>query len=410
MYNGRVEQHEAFRQWFRSVDRAEHVETVLEFGCGLAVGYADFFHDRVYTGTDLAPHLIDWCRKNRPNPRHAYRACDFVREAFPDPYDLVFSHGTIDNNYDMDEFLRAAVRASRRWVSSVPTAGSSRTWRTTGWNGGPPMGVTTTTCRRPGPEATLRAAGCREVAIFPSFTGRAAIPYETVIVARVAPGRGVTPGGPADVASSPPPRPPPVRPVRGPGQRVSGRPIHRHARPAPPGLPARGWSDGFPAYEALVAGLRDVPDLDVVHWLPWGRRRQAGKSVALRYDIDADPETAVRLARYNARYGLAGSFFVLHTAYYYGAWADGVWCRNAGMVRDWVRLVLAGAEVGLHLDPLGLYANPGVDGAAAVRTELAYLRSCRARWSEPSPTTACRCTGRKTSKSSAVARSGTAGR
>jgi peptidoglycan/xylan/chitin deacetylase (PgdA/CDA1 family) len=143
---------------------------------------------------------------------------------------------------------------------------------------------------------------------------------------------------------------------------------------------ARGWSDGFPAYAALVAGLRDVPDLDVVPLAALGAAPPGRKVVALRYDIDADPETAVRLARYNARYGLAGSFFVLHTAYYYGAWADGVWSRNAGMIRDWVRaLVLAGAEVGLHLDPLGLYANPGVDGAAAVRTELAYLRSCGAR-------------------------------
>lgn len=187
MYNGRAEQHEAFRQWFRSVDRAERVETVLELGCGLAVGYADFFHDRAYTGTDLAPQLVDWCQKHRPNPRHAYRACDFVREPFPNQYDLVFSHGTIDNNYDMDEFLRAAVRASRRWVyisayrGFFPDLADHRMeWRQVDgcyYNDLSPARA----------EATLRAAGCREVAIFPSFTGRQEIPYETVIVARVAP-------------------------------------------------------------------------------------------------------------------------------------------------------------------------------------------------------------------------------
>jgi peptidoglycan/xylan/chitin deacetylase (PgdA/CDA1 family) len=143
----------------------------------------------------------------------------------------------------------------------------------------------------------------------------------------------------------------------------------------------RGWSDGFPAYEALVAGLRDLPGLDVVPLASLGGPAPTGRTVlALRFDIDADPETGIRLARYNARYGLPGTFFLLHTAYYYGASVDGTWCRNAGMIRDWVRaFVLAGAEVGLHIDPLGVYATQGSDGAAAVRTELGFLRSCGAR-------------------------------
>lgn len=116
MHDGRIEQHLAFQRWFAVTDRAERIETVLELGCGLAVGYADFFSGISYTGSDLASRVIDWCRHNRNNSRHRYVACDFIEETFPNHYDLVFSHGTIDNSYDMDAFLQAAVRASRRWV------------------------------------------------------------------------------------------------------------------------------------------------------------------------------------------------------------------------------------------------------------------------------------------------------
>jgi Methyltransferase domain len=185
MYNGRVEQHLTFQQWFTAADHVEKIETVLELGCGLSVGYADFFSEIAYTGSDLAPQLIDWCRLNRENARHRYLACDFVRDAFPIRYDLVFSHGTIDNNYDMDEFLRAAVRASRRWVyitayrGFFPNLQAHRIdWRESDgcfYNDLSPVRAA----------AVLREAGCAEVAVVPSFTGRKEIPYETLIVARV---------------------------------------------------------------------------------------------------------------------------------------------------------------------------------------------------------------------------------
>lgn len=185
MYNGRIEQHRAFQQWFRAVDREERIESILEFGCGLSVGYADFFADRAYTGTDIAPHLIKWCRANRHNPRHTYLACDFVAHPFPERYDLVFSHGTIDNNYDMDAFLRAAVQASRRWVFLTAYRGffseladHRLEWRETDgcyYNDLSPSRA----------QAVLKDAGCTEVAIVPSFTGREEIAYETMIVARV---------------------------------------------------------------------------------------------------------------------------------------------------------------------------------------------------------------------------------
>jgi hypothetical protein len=185
MYNGRIEQHHALQTWFRYADRLRRIDSVLEFGCGMAVGYAEFLADRIYTGVDIAPHLIEWCKSSRKRSGHNYLACDFVREPFGVQYDLVFSQGTIDNNYDMDEFLLAAVRASRCWVYITAYRGyfvdlteHRREWREADgcfYNDLSPVRAT----------AVLQAAGCRDVFVFPSFTGRKEIPYETVIIAKV---------------------------------------------------------------------------------------------------------------------------------------------------------------------------------------------------------------------------------
>lgn len=143
----------------------------------------------------------------------------------------------------------------------------------------------------------------------------------------------------------------------------------------------KGWADSFDQYEEFIHTLRDIPNTTIV---PLKELMSAPttdrKVVALRYDIDADPVTGVRLARFNARYGMCGSFYILHSAYYYGILLNGCWHRNAPMLRDWVQsFVVAGAEVGLHVDPLTIYTSLGIDGAGAVRTELQYLRDCGAK-------------------------------
>jgi hypothetical protein len=76
---------------------------------------------------------------------------------------------------------------------------------------------------------------------------------------------------------------------------------------------------------------------------------------------------------------LAGSFYLLHTAPYYGALQDGRLVHNAAL-RGWVDdLIVAGSEIGLHNDSLGLICRHRLDGITALRTELAWLRSAGAR-------------------------------
>ncbi|MCA9290980.1 MAG: hypothetical protein KDA25_07620 [Phycisphaerales bacterium] len=122
--------------------------------------------------------------------------------------------------------------------------------------------------------------------------------------------------------------------------------------------------------ELLAAGQALVPVSAIRHEPPGGRRHSA-----LRHDIDADPIAAVRCSRHLARLGVAGSFYLLHTAPYYGDVHDGVFVRNPAVI-DWVRaMIVAGSEIGLHIDPFGLMRDHGMDGVEAVKAEIHWLRT-----------------------------------
>lgn len=132
----------------------------------------------------------------------------------------------------------------------------------------------------------------------------------------------------------------------------------------------------FECYTTLVDALRASPDIEVrpLRELmdPIDDRKQV---VGLRHDIDADPLTALRCARHLARNGMPGSFYLLHSAPYYGDFHGDVFVRNPEIPR-WIRsMVVAGCEIGIHNDVMGVEQHYGVDGAASITAELTWLRA-----------------------------------
>lgn len=97
--------------------------------------------------------------------------------------------------------------------------------------------------------------------------------------------------------------------------------------------------------------------------------------ISLRHDLDGDIVTGVRAARYLARKGLPGTFYLLHTSHYYGAVENNVFCRFAGLESFIAELIATGCELGLHCDPLHLYCTYNINGAQAVKSEIAWLKS-----------------------------------
>jgi hypothetical protein len=134
--------------------------------------------------------------------------------------------------------------------------------------------------------------------------------------------------------------------------------------------------DTIAGYEKLIRELAAIPNLVFV---PHTELNDYGcppdKIVcSIRHDVDADIRAAVTEAEIEHKYGARSTWYILHTAPYYGSWIDGVHHRNGCMATLYRRMQDLGHEIALHTDPLNLYQNMHLDGAQAVREELAWLR------------------------------------
>jgi SAM-dependent methyltransferase len=186
MFNGRRPAHEDLLRFVREMDeKVGRLCSVLDVGCGLAVGYADAFPDRRYVGLDLSEKEITWCRAHRANSRHEYVCSDVITDPPAERFDIVFSQGTIDNSYDMDAHLRALVACSKGWIYVTAYRGwfPDLSEHRYVWD-------ETTTCfyNDISPSETrkvLEGLGCTDVRIEPLRMDSSEIPFETRMTARV---------------------------------------------------------------------------------------------------------------------------------------------------------------------------------------------------------------------------------
>ncbi len=132
-------------------------------------------------------------------------------------------------------------------------------------------------------------------------------------------------------------------------------------------------------YDALLRGLRDIPNLRFVTALELYQHdpTEQGLLCHIRHDVDGDLVSARAQAILEHELGIKSTYYILHTAPYYGLWnADRKrFERNVSAIGVYQEIEKLGHEVGLHSDPLFLYQNHNVDGVGALRTELEWLRS-----------------------------------
>ncbi len=132
----------------------------------------------------------------------------------------------------------------------------------------------------------------------------------------------------------------------------------------------------LPAYDALLESLVKMEHIDLAPLgellapLPDGKSR-----VAIRHDVDHDIVAAVAMSRIEKARTVSACYYLHHLSpYYYGRFDEACTFHRYEAAGELYRELQAnGAEVGLHVDALSCYLM-GVDGAQAVRTELAWLR------------------------------------
>lgn len=369
IYHYRDSSHAAFRSWYEQICRHVPIASVVDVGCGIGYGYRNLFQNKRFIGIDLSPKAIEWCRGHDVRAGHEYHRMDVIEEVAPARADLVFSQGTIDNVYDIDAFLRASARMAVELLYVANYRGYFGPMSAHRYHWDPGTRVCFNDISAPRCEQVLREEGFRSVLVLPQATGREDIAVETVIIAsrRELPVALLAAGHRVHYEFA--------------GYRAEDSGIETEAILDQVDQDCgyfsagdRPLANGVAAFASMLDDLRATSGrrLGALRALA---RRDESVNTAIRVDVDMDLTAALRLAAVAGREGAPVTFFVLHTAAYYGKVRDGVFVRNEAAV-DWYRALQdSGAEVGLHVDPYLFYVSHNIDGAEAVTTELAWLRA-----------------------------------
>ncbi|MFT4561412.1 MAG: hypothetical protein ACI9BW_001153 [Gammaproteobacteria bacterium] len=119
-----------------------------------------------------------------------------------------------------------------------------------------------------------------------------------------------------------------------------------------------------------IDGMQGIPFCELLARKPGPGERLCG----IRHDIDIDVRTALTLAELEQQYGIRSTWFVLHTAPYYGEFEGGKFKRHDAMLHVYKRLQDLGHEIALHTDAMHVYQVQQLDGAQAITTEIEWLR------------------------------------
>jgi peptidoglycan/xylan/chitin deacetylase (PgdA/CDA1 family) len=375
IYQYRAPLHDVFQNWFKTIDQSPvgPLESVIEVGCGIGHGYPSFFHNKKYLGIDLSPRLVNSCNDNNKNPNHSFFCCDILQTVPQAFADLTFSQGTIDNVYDLDAFLRAMAQMTRKVLYVINYRGYFQGLADHRYRWDPKTRVSFNDLSARRAAEVLGEEGLQTVLVFPQPTRRTDIPAETVILAS--------------------------------RERVKPKLLMAHHEIHSEFESYQVRSSGWKSTDVLnmvntgcayfsEAGLDLANDLGYfrsmlasiakLKTLRPGTVAQLADSaslvnLALRTDIDMDLPAAIKMAQIAREYQFPISIYLLHTAAYYGYFADGIFHRHEDNAALYRQMQEDGAEIGLHIDPYAIYLEQGIDGAQAVKTELAWLRECGLR-------------------------------
>lgn len=366
IYDYRGTSHAMFKAWCETV-RSE-VSSVVDIGSGIGHGYVDYFSDKEFVGIDLSSNAVHWSEEKKLNAKHKFICADILQEKVQVRGDLVFSQGTIDNVYDIDAFVREMARMSDRYVYIANYRGYFGEMSDHRYLWDKKFRVLFNDISAKKVCDILRAEGFASVAAFPIETGREDIPVETVIVA--------------------------CRDQIAQEKLMAGHKLHFDFAPYRVTRAFSSTEDVVGMVNAGCAYFSDsglglanplsyfaqmLQDLGVLNSRKFGSMRELLRqgsdcNTAIRVDVDMDLVAGLEMAKISSRFHLPLTFYILHTAPYYGYMHEGTFYRHEESAEIYRAMQSFGCEVGLHVDALGLYLDHNIDGSQAVEQELLWLR------------------------------------
>ncbi|MDX4011749.1 hypothetical protein Q6A86_01995 [Aliarcobacter skirrowii] len=132
-------------------------------------------------------------------------------------------------------------------------------------------------------------------------------------------------------------------------------------------------------YKKLLLELSSIEDVEFITHYDFCKNQSLNYKnkllIAIRHDIDSDIIAAAQQAKIENELGIKSSWYVLHTAPYYGYFDNDIFYRHNCMAYYYKYIQDLGHEVGLHTDGLLVYQDYKVDGACAVKEEINWLRN-----------------------------------
>jgi len=184
IYQYRRPLHEVFRRWIDSVqDSVGAIDSVVEVGCGIVREHAPELEKRRYTGIDLAERVIEHNTRHNTNGRHSFICSDIITSPPKVEADLVFAQATIDNVYDMNAFLRAMARMTRKVLYVANYRGYFPDLADHRYRWDPKTQLFFNDLSPRETRDVLRREGFKTIAVFPQATHRGDIPAETIVIA-----------------------------------------------------------------------------------------------------------------------------------------------------------------------------------------------------------------------------------
>ncbi|MFA7230399.1 MAG: glycoside hydrolase family 20 zincin-like fold domain-containing protein [Victivallaceae bacterium] len=131
------------------------------------------------------------------------------------------------------------------------------------------------------------------------------------------------------------------------------------------------WSE----YKKLLSEL-SKPKYKVLPLREFNKDNSSDKVlVALRHDSDSHPLKALKMAEIEKTMGIKSTYFLLHSAKYYGKVKDGVIIRNEAIDELAQKLYNMGFEVGIHRDLFNMMWNYQFEPRAFMKAEIAYYKN-----------------------------------
>lgn len=129
-------------------------------------------------------------------------------------------------------------------------------------------------------------------------------------------------------------------------------------------------------YDQFLKQISTSPRILIVPSKDFDKTTSKDKVIlTMRYDVDWDIKSAVRFAYREHKYGIRSSYYILHTAGYYGKISGNEFFRNNDLL-DYMRKIQDdfGQEIGIHNDLITLGLVYGLSPKKFLSDELFYLR------------------------------------